>query len=102
MRERLDLDLGRNERERAFLLALQVRAERDDWWGDVWDAPDCLMVSVSICDERSNSIVHTLRVDFFGDRVIAGEDEAGLDPLSWTSSERWIRCPIWNRSMESG
>ena len=27
---------------------------------------------------------------------------AGLDPLSWTSSERWIRCPEWPRKREAG
>ena len=25
-------------------------------------------------------------------------ERRGLDPLRWTSSERWIRCPAWSRA----
>ena len=33
-----------------------------------------------------------------------GSDQAhnGLDPLSWTSSERWIRCPAWQIDQVAG
>ena len=33
-----------------------------------------------------------------GPPVAAGTARPGLDPVSWTSSERWIRCPEWDQS----
>ena len=29
---------------------------------------------------------------------VAGIIESALDPIPWTSSERWIRCPAWHHS----
>jgi hypothetical protein len=36
--------------------------------------------------------------------VDAKQDQpsSALDPVSWTSSERWIRCPEWPRNREAG
>ena len=27
-----------------------------------------------------------------------GDHDSGLDPIPWTSSERWIRCPRWDHA----
>ena len=36
------------------------------------------------------------------DRCIALAKRDGLDPIPWTSSERWIRCPEWRSSRAAG
>src|SRR2546422_2768351 len=33
---------------------------------------------------------------------IASIKSLALDPISWTSSERWIRCPEWPTRREAG
>lgn len=71
---RLRLGEVRTAEERAFVGCLEERATRGDWLGDSWIWEDRLIVSVSPQDEEERVILRTIRADFFGDRVVIGDD----------------------------
>ncbi|MGV3755621.1 MAG: hypothetical protein ACO1QS_09595 [Verrucomicrobiota bacterium] len=84
----LGLDVCRNEREREFLELLNIRAGKGSWASDVsWLEDDKIVLAVSPfdLDPKHNCVLRTLRIDFYGQRVICGDDEThqfstDLDP----------------------
>ncbi len=50
------------------------------WNGAIWTEPNAKAVCVTI-----------------GVSALSGAGGFGIDPISWTRSERWIRCPEWRK-----
>jgi hypothetical protein len=72
-----DFDECRSPEEKEFASALASRAEQGDWYGDLWFFDEPLIVSVVASDESEGMyhlVLRTLRVDFFGKRVVVGKD----------------------------
>lgn len=64
-------DVGRNEVERRFLRRLtSLQPPEFDVWTD-WPQ---LVVTVDVVDGEENLVLRTLRVDFDGTRIVAGND----------------------------
>lgn len=72
---RFGIDDGRMAEEAEFVWALHRPAESGDWYADAWPREHCLTLTVCPSDQETNGILRTLRIDFFGDRVLVGEDE---------------------------
>lgn len=81
-------DVCRNEYEREFLESLNLRAERGSWApcaAYLWDDRIMLAVCLIDLDPAHNRVLRDLRIDFFGQYVLCGDDETGqyatdLDP----------------------
>lgn len=62
----------RNELERRFLERLNDRAEKGNWCADCWShLTDHVLISIYLPGDKARS----LRVDFFGSRLLLGYDE---------------------------
>jgi hypothetical protein len=83
-------DECRSLEEKEFASALAARAEMGNWYGDLWFFDEPLIVSVVATDDSADKyplVLRTLRVDFFGRRVVVGKDPTHqlvnkLDPAS--------------------
>ncbi len=62
---------GRTDAERRFLARL---AQLQPPYYDVWNDRAELVVAVSIMDTDKNTVIRTLRVDFDGAAIVAGND----------------------------
>jgi hypothetical protein len=71
---RLGIEAGRNPQEAEFLAALYARAVSGSWHADAWPWEDRLIITISPSDSEANTILRTLRADYFGDRVVVGLD----------------------------
>lgn len=75
----------RNDLERRFLERLDHRAERAGWYSDSWShTTDHVLIAISLW-RGDGPVYRALRADFFGDRLLLGDDETlqfatGLDP----------------------
>ena len=72
---RLDQSECRNHLERRFLERLDRRAERAGWYADSWShTTDHVLVAISLWRD-GGPVYRDLRADFFGDRLLLGDDE---------------------------
>jgi len=83
---RFEITECNNELERQFIELIHLRSEADGWYpGVVWTHDDRLVLGVDIIDCELNCVLRSLRVDFYGQKVLFGDDETyqfvtDLDP----------------------
>ncbi|MGA2498291.1 MAG: hypothetical protein ABSH20_11155 [Tepidisphaeraceae bacterium] len=71
---RFDVTECRDQPERRFLERLSARATRGGWFADSWShLSDHVIISIVI--RRQGVVTRPLRADFFGSRLVLGDDE---------------------------
>ncbi len=71
-----EIEQCRSLEEKEFALAILARADKGDWYVDLWFFEDPLVISVDLhADEGGRLVIRrTLRADFYGSRVVVGND----------------------------
>ena len=83
--------------DREFLERLHFQSQRGKWFGDGWAREDRTIVTVTITN-GPKVVYKTLRIDFFGDRVVVGYDSTHqlVEDLDITDSRtiEWTGLPV--------
>lgn len=87
----------RSSNDREFLERLHFQSQRGKWFGDGWARDDRTIVTVTITN-GSKVVYKTLRIDFFGDRVVVGYDTTHqlVEDLDINDSRtiEWTHLPV--------